>query len=68
MAADEQHAELLGHETKHAFQYALLGPLFWPAYWLACGWSYARTGTYGLRNVFERHAGLAAGGYVRRDR
>jgi hypothetical protein len=62
----EQHVRLLRHETRHADQYALLGPLFWPAYWLACGWSYARTGTYGLRNVFERHAGLEAGGYVRR--
>ena len=61
----EQHVDLLDHETKHVFQYALLGPLFWPAYWLACGWSYARTGTYGLRNVFERHAGLESGGYVR---
>ena len=59
----DNHVELLGHETKHVFQYAILGPLFWPAYWLACGWSYARTGTYGLRNVFERHAGLEAGGY-----
>ncbi len=63
----DQHADLFRHEAKHATQYALLGPLFWPAYWLACGWSYARTGTYGLRNVFERHAGLEAGGYVRRD-
>jgi len=62
---DERHADLLAHETKHVFQYALLGPLFWPAYWLACGWSYARTGTYGLRNVFERHAGLESGGYLR---
>ena len=62
----EQHEALLGHETRHAFQYALLGPLFWPAYWLDCAWSYARTGTYGLRNVFERHAGLESGGYVRR--
>ncbi len=60
----EQHTELLGHETRHVSQYALLGPLFWPAYWLACGWSYALTGSYGARNVFERHAGLAAGGYA----
>ncbi len=59
----EQHTELLRHETRHVNQYALLGPLFWPAYWLACGWSYALTGSYGGRNVFERHAGLAAGGY-----
>ncbi|MCX4469751.1 hypothetical protein OOK41_05460 [Micromonospora sp. NBC_01655] len=56
-------ADLLGHETRHARQYALLGPLFWPAYWLACAWSYALTGSYGRGNVFERRAGLAAGGY-----
>ncbi|HEX2355161.1 MAG TPA: hypothetical protein VHI50_01705 [Micromonosporaceae bacterium] len=57
------HAALLGHETRHVWQYALLGPLFWPAYWLACGYSWAVTGRYGPRNFFERHAGLAAGGY-----
>ena len=60
---DAHRTELWGHETRHVTQYALLGPLFWPAYWLACGWSYALTGSYGSRNVFERHAGLAAGGY-----
>ncbi|WP_176737767.1 hypothetical protein [Micromonospora inyonensis] len=56
-------ADLLGHERRHTGQYALLGPLFWPAYWLACAWSYALTGGYGPGNVFERRAGLAAGGY-----
>ncbi|MEV0326421.1 hypothetical protein AB0H63_08190 [Micromonospora echinospora] len=56
-------ADLLTHERRHIDQYALLGPLFWPAYWLACVWSYALTGTYGCGNVFERRAGLAAGGY-----
>ena len=59
----EQHAGLVAHETRHAAQYAVLGPLFWPAYWLACAWSYATSGTYGLRNAFEKHAGLAEGGY-----
>jgi hypothetical protein len=59
----EQHVELLAHETRHVLQYAVLGPLFWPAYWIACGYSYVTTGSYGARNVFERHAGLAAGGY-----
>ncbi len=58
-----ERARLLGHESRHADQYAALGPLFWPAYWLSCGWSYALTGSYGARNVFERHAGHAAGGY-----
>lgn len=56
-------ADLLGHERRHAGQYAWLGPLFWPAYWLACAWSYAVTGGYGGGNLFERRAGLAAGGY-----
>ena len=58
-----ERAHLLHHETRHAGQYAVLGPLFWPAYWLSCGWSYALTGSYGARNAFERHAGLATGGY-----
>jgi hypothetical protein len=59
----EQHTDLLAHEARHAAQYALFGPLFWPAYWLACGYSYAMVGSYGVRNAFEKHAGLAAGGY-----
>jgi hypothetical protein len=54
---------LLDHESRHALQYAVFGPLFWPAYWLCCGWSYTLTGSYGARNAFERHAGLATGGY-----
>jgi hypothetical protein len=58
-----ERARLLHHESRHAGQYAALGPLFWPAYWLSCGWSYALTGSYGARNAFERHAGLATGGY-----
>jgi hypothetical protein len=61
---DSERAELFGHESRHAGQYALLGPLFWPAYWFACGYSYARTGSFAVRNAFERHAGLAAGGYL----
>ena len=58
-------SELFDHESKHASQYAVLGPLFWPAYWAACGYSYARTRSFALRNTFERHAGLVAGGYVK---
>ena len=57
-------ADLLAHESRHAGQYAAFGPLFWPAYWIACGYSYALTGSWGARNAFERHAGLAAGGYA----
>jgi hypothetical protein len=58
-----ERERLFGHESRHAGQYAVLGPLFWPAYWLSCGWSYALTGSYGARNAFEKHAGLATGGY-----
>ena len=56
-------SELFEHESRHAGQYAVLGPLFWPAYWVACGYSYATTGSWGTRNLFERLAGLSAGGY-----
>ncbi|HEX2771661.1 MAG TPA: hypothetical protein VHN18_04425 [Micromonosporaceae bacterium] len=56
-------ADLLGHEMRHVAQYAALGPLFWPAYWAMCGYSYLLTGSYGGRNTFERRAGLRAGGY-----
>ena len=56
-------AALLAHESRHAGQYAWLGPVFWPAYWAACGWSYATTGSFGVRNAFERRAGLRDGGY-----
>ena len=59
----DDHADLLAHESRHAGQYALFGPMFWPAYWLACGYSYVLTGSYGSRNAFERDAGLASGGY-----
>ena len=59
----EERAHLFDHESRHAGQYAVFGPLFWPAYWISCGYSYALTGSYGTRNAFERHAGLAGGGY-----
>ena len=64
LAPEREH--LLRHESRHAGQYAVLGPLVWPAYWLSCGYSYAMTGSYGARNVFEKHAGLAGGGYRER--
>ena len=60
---DPERAALLAHESRHAGQYAVLGPLFWPAYWLSCGYSYAVTGSSGARNPFERDAGLTDGGY-----
>lgn len=55
---------LLGHEERHSTQYAwCLGVPFLPLYFLAAGWSAWRTGNPGSANVFERHAGLQAGGY-----
>ena len=60
---DDERAALFAHERHHAGQYAYLGPVFWPAYWAACGWSRALTGTWHARNAFEVRAGLAAGNY-----
>lgn len=58
---------LLAHESRHATQYAWCGGLpFLGLYTLAVGWSMLRTGDTASRNVFERHAGLAAGGYRER--
>ncbi|WP_445154724.1 hypothetical protein ACTWLI_00135 [Arthrobacter sp. Hor0625] len=55
---------LLGHEERHSSQYAwCLGLPFLPLYLLAAAWSFWRTGNPGTANVFERHAGLLAGGY-----
>ena len=34
-----------------------------PLYFIAAGLSWALTGDFGSRNVFERRAGLADGGY-----
>lgn len=57
----------LDHEEAHARQYAwLLGLPFPPLYLLCAGWSWLRTGDPASRNLFERHAGLARGGYVER--
>jgi hypothetical protein len=58
---------LLAHEGRHATQYAwCLGPVMWVPYALASGWSWLRTGDPASRNVFERRAGLADGGYRER--
>lgn len=58
---------LLAHEARHATQWAwCLGLPFLPLYGLAVGWSLLRTGDTASRNVFERGAGLQAGGYVER--
>ena len=55
---------LLGHEERHCSQYAwCLGLPFIPLYLAAAAWSVLRTGNPGTANIFERRAGLAAGGY-----
>jgi hypothetical protein len=40
---------------------------FLPLYFLAAAWSLLRTGNPGTENMFERHAGLVAGGYPVRN-
>jgi hypothetical protein len=56
---------LLRHEERHCSQYAsCLGLPFLPLYFLAAGWSQLRTGDPASANIFERLAGLEAGGYV----
>jgi hypothetical protein len=63
----ESRPTLLVHEARHASQYALLlGPLMLLPYVLAAAWSWVRTGDPASRNVFERAAGLADGGYRER--
>ncbi len=59
--------DLLVHEERHSRQYAwFLGLPYLPLYTLAMGWSVLRTGDRASANVFERGAGLAAGGYLER--
>ncbi len=65
---EERHLlqpQLFAHEERHASQWALcLGVIgFPPCYGLAALWSFLLTGDAHSRNVFERRAGLAAGGY-----
>lgn len=56
---------LLLHEERHSWQYACCGGLpFFPLYAMAMAWSWLRTGNLARENVFERHAGLADGGYA----
>ena len=55
---------LLEHEEAHTWQWlACAGLPFLPAYGACLLWSWLRTGDLGAANVFERWAGLAAGGY-----
>ena len=65
LAALEQDSALFRHEARHATQFAYCGGvLMIPAYLAAAAWSWAVTGDFGSRNVFERRAGLADGGYT----
>jgi hypothetical protein len=58
-------ARLFRHEARHATQYAWCGGLLMvPLYLAAAAASWALTGDFGARNVFERRAGLADGGYA----
>jgi hypothetical protein len=52
------------HEARHATQFAWCGGVVMiPLYLAAAGLSWVLTGDFGARNVFERQAGLADGGY-----
>jgi hypothetical protein len=56
---------LLAHEARHATQFACCaGLVMLPLYFAAAGVSWVLTGDFGSRNVFERRAGLADGGYA----
>lgn len=58
---------LLRHESRHATQYAWCAGLPMVGLYLAAAaWSWLRTGDVASRNVFERRAGLADGGYADR--
>lgn len=62
-----RYPRVLAHEERHVWQYVVFGgPLYWPLYCAAMGWSMLRTGDRASRNVFERSAGLADGGYLDR--
>jgi len=59
-----EQPQLILHEEQHSWQYVVCGGLpFLPLYGMALAWSWLRTGDFASRNVFERNAGLAMGGY-----
>ncbi len=58
-------SRLFRHEARHATQYAWCGGVAMvPLYLAAAAVSWALTGDFGARNVFERRAGLSDGGYT----
>jgi hypothetical protein len=61
----DPRSPLFRHEARHATQYAWSGGVAMvPLYLMAAGVSWALTGDFGARNIFERLAGLADGGYT----
>lgn len=67
-AALTSNTRLFAHEARHATQYACCGGLpMLPLYGIAAAVSWSLTGDFGSRNVFERRAGLAGGGYTDKD-
>ena len=60
----EHQPHVLAHEERHAWQWAVTGPSFLPLYGAASAFSWARTRNPAVLNVFERDAGLHAGGYL----
>ena len=61
----DSSSALFRHEARHATQYACCGGVVMvPLYLVAAAASWALTGDSGSRNVFERRAGLADGGYT----
>jgi hypothetical protein len=60
----EPGSRVFRHEARHATQFAWCGGVVMiPLYLAAAGMSWVLTGDFGSRNVFERRAGLADGGY-----
>ena len=58
-------SRLFRHEARHSTQFAWCGGvLMIVLYFGAAAWSWALTGDFGSRNIFERQAGLADGGYT----
>jgi hypothetical protein len=58
-------SSLFRHEARHATQFAWCGGVAMISLYLAAaGVSWVLTGDFGARNVFERQAGLADGGYT----
>src|SRR6266700_7502553 len=61
----DSSSALFRHEARHATQYACCGGVVMvPLYLAAAAVSWTLTGDFGARNVFERRAGLADGGYT----